>query len=62
MRVLYFTRDYTTHDYRYLTALADTEYKIYYLRLEQSTHKTENQALPSGIEPIPWVGGNRPYH
>ncbi len=62
MRVLYFTRDYTTHDHRYLTALANTEYKIYYLRLEQSTHKTDNQALPPDIEPVPWVGGNRPYH
>jgi glycosyltransferase involved in cell wall biosynthesis len=60
MRILYFSRDYSTHDHRFLSALAQTEHKIYYLRLEQSGHTLEDRPLPPEIEPVPWAGGNRP--
>lgn len=53
-RVLYFSRDYTVHDHRFLVALAESEYKIYFLRLEQYQHPPERRPLPSKIEPVFW--------
>jgi glycosyltransferase involved in cell wall biosynthesis len=60
MRVLYFTRDYTSHDYRFLTALAKTEHKVFYLRLEQGEHIQEDRSLPSEVEIVYWKGGKSP--
>jgi glycosyltransferase involved in cell wall biosynthesis len=60
MRILYFSRDYTSHDYRFLTSLAKTEHKIYYLRLETNKRVYEDRPLPHEIEQVPWVGGGRP--
>jgi glycosyltransferase involved in cell wall biosynthesis len=59
-RVLYFTRDYTPHDHRFLASLAETEYKIYFLRLERSGNQIEDRPIPSKIETIVWAGGGRP--
>lgn len=60
MKVLYFTRDYTTHDHRFLTALANTEHKVFYLRLERRGRQLEDRALPPEIELVPWEGGSKP--
>lgn len=60
MRILYFSRDYTTHDYRFLTSLAKTEHKVYYLRLEAGKHVLEKRTLPPDIEQVSWAGGTRP--
>jgi glycosyltransferase involved in cell wall biosynthesis len=57
MRILYFTRDYTPHDHRFLSALQKTGHKIYYLRLERKSHQLEDRALPAGVEQVPWAGG-----
>lgn len=60
MRILYFSRDYSTHDHRFLSALAQTEHKIYYLRLEQGIHTLEDRPLPPEIDQVQWVGGKHP--
>lgn len=60
MRLLYFSRDYTPHDHRFLSALAKTEHQIGYLRLERRGHTLEQRPLPSGVEAILWVGGQSP--
>lgn len=60
MRVLYFTRDYTPHDHRFLAALAQTEHQVAYLRLERRGAQLEDRPLPQGIQAIPWAGGRRP--
>ncbi len=60
MRLLYFSRDYTTHDHRFLTALAETGHTVFYLRLEQRGHQLEDRPLPPGIEQIHWAGGRSP--
>lgn len=60
MRILYFSRDYTTHDHRFLSALAHTGHQVYYLRLEQSGLTLEDRPLPPEIEQLQWVGGERP--
>jgi glycosyltransferase involved in cell wall biosynthesis len=59
-RILYFSRDYTTHDYRFLSALAKTEYEVAFLQLERSGHAFEDRTLPPEIKQIPWVGGQSP--
>ena len=59
MRILYFSKDYTTHDYRFLSALAKTEHHIGFLRLERGKQVLEKRSLPREIEIIPWAGGKR---
>ncbi len=59
-RLLYFTRDYTTHDRRFLCALAETWQEVYYLRLEQRGHALEDRPLPPQVRIVPWAGGQRP--
>lgn len=61
MRVLYFTRDYTPHDHRFLTALAGTHHQIYYLRLERSPRQLEDRSLPPEVEQVHWLGGQKPF-
>lgn len=60
MRILYFSRDYTTHDHRFLSALAQTEHEIGFLRLERGAHQFEDRVLPPGVTLIPWAGGQTP--
>jgi glycosyltransferase involved in cell wall biosynthesis len=60
MRILYFSRDYTTHDHRFLTDLAKTDHQVYYLRLESSGQVFEDRPLPPEIEQVQWAGGNQP--
>jgi len=59
-RILYFSRDYTPHDHRFLTALARTDHRIYYLRLEAASNVIEDRPLPAEIEQVQWAGGNHP--
>jgi len=49
MRILYFSRDYTPHDYRFLSSLAETDHQIWYLRLERKTPQREDRAIPEKI-------------
>jgi L-malate glycosyltransferase len=57
MRILYFSKDYTPHDHRFLTALAKTEHQVFYLRLERQGHTREDRSLPPQVQQIPWAGG-----
>ena len=59
-KVLYFTRDYSTHDHRFLSALAGSPYQVYFLRLEQRGRQLEYRPLPPGVEQISWRGGQTP--
>jgi glycosyltransferase involved in cell wall biosynthesis len=58
MRILYFSRDYTPHDHRFLSALAGTGHQLFYLRLERQGHQAEERALPPEVEILQWSGGN----
>jgi glycosyltransferase involved in cell wall biosynthesis len=62
VRVLYFSRDYTPHDHRFLAALAQSDHSIYYLRLEKREPRSEELPLPQNIETVPWVGGKQPVN
>lgn len=59
MRVIYFTRDYTPHDQRFLFALAETDHEVYFLRLERRGAQLEDRPLPRGITQIRWIGGQK---
>jgi glycosyltransferase involved in cell wall biosynthesis len=56
-KILYFSRDYTTHDHRFLSALAGSQHQVAYLRLENRGGELEDRPLPVEIEQIPWAGG-----
>jgi glycosyltransferase involved in cell wall biosynthesis len=58
VRILYFSRDYSPHDHRFLAALAGTEHEVFYLRLECSPRQAEDRPVPSQIEQVPWAGGH----
>jgi L-malate glycosyltransferase len=60
VRILYFTRDYSPHDHRFLSALAKTDHEIYSLRLECQKIKREERSLPVNVEHILWKGGRGP--
>ncbi len=60
-RVLYFTRDYTTHDHRFLASLADNGYEVNYLRLERRGRQIEDRPLPPSVRQVQWRGGQKPF-
>ena len=57
MRILYFSKDYSTHDHRFLSALAGTAHTISYLRLERNARQVEDRPVPEPIEQVQWAGG-----
>jgi len=52
LRVLYFTRDYSPHDERFLSALAQTAHEVFLLRLEPR----QSVDLPAGITEVKFTG------
>ncbi len=60
-RVLYFSRDYTPHDYRFLAALTDSNYQVGYLRLQKRGLGREDRPIPAGVEQLHWVGEREPF-
>lgn len=59
-RILYFSRDYSTHDHRFLSALGKTGHQVYYLHLETRGHSLEDRPVPAVVEHVLWAGGDRP--
>jgi glycosyltransferase involved in cell wall biosynthesis len=61
MRILYFSKDYSTHDHRFLTAIAAGGHDVFYLRLESSARQVEDRPVPSQVEQVQWAGGRGPF-
>ncbi len=61
MKILYFSRDYTTHDHRFLTSLAGAGHLVYFLRLEKMGVDLEDRPLPPEVIAVHWAGGRRPF-
>src|ERR1035437_7069360 len=58
MRVLYFSRSYTSHDRRFLVELAASPHEIWYLRLEgEDSTKYELRPVPEGVRELSPLGG-----
>ena len=49
-RVLYFSRNLTTHDLRFLSSLAETDHEVTFLRLENKKTGISEQSLPKNIK------------
>jgi glycosyltransferase involved in cell wall biosynthesis len=62
MRIIYFSLDYTPHDHRFLSALAETEHDVFYVRLQRGARQTEDLPVPSNIEQVLWKGGQAVFH
>lgn len=60
MRVLYFSRSYTTHDRRFLVEMASSHHEIWHLRLENDGNRYELRPLPDGIRELDALGGSEP--
>lgn len=61
MKILYFSLDYTPHDHRFLSALAETEHEVFYVRLQRGPRQTEDRPLPAAVRQVRWAGGRRPF-
>jgi glycosyltransferase involved in cell wall biosynthesis len=56
-KIIYFSSDYSPHDYRFLSALAKTEHEVFYVRLQGSGRITEDRPIPPAIHLVHWAGG-----
>lgn len=56
MKVIYFSQDYTTHDYRFLTKLAQSPHEVWYVRFETTPVPFETRPIPSDIQVVNWMG------
>ena len=61
MKILYFSRSYTPHDHRFLSALAGTPHSVSFLQLEPAKRQTENRPIPANVQVIPWRGRQAPF-
>ena len=57
MKIIYFSKDYSPHDHRFLAALSETEHEVYYLKLEKNLRQVEDRPVPENIQQILWAGG-----
>lgn len=60
MRVLYFSREYTPHDRRFLSALTEAGQEVHYLRLENHNQPDDNRPLPRDVVEENWGVGVYP--
>ena len=61
MRIIYFSKNYTPHDHRFLSSLSKTQHEIFYLKLEANQRQTEDRPVPSNVQQILWAGGQREF-
>ena len=61
MRILYFSKNYTPHDFRFLNSLSKTEHEIFYLKLESNQRQVEDRPVPENVQQILWAGGQREF-
>ena len=57
MKIIYFSKNYTPHDYRFLSSLAQTEHEVFFLQLEAAMRQTEDRPVPENVRQILWAGG-----
>lgn len=61
MKIVYFSRNYTPHDFRFLNSLSKTEHQIFYLKLEANHRQMEDRPVPENVRQILWAGGKREF-
>lgn len=61
MRILYFSRTYTPHDYRFLQAMSENGDAVYVLHLENRSQPLEDRPLPRRVERVHWLADRVPF-
>lgn len=61
MRILYFSRDYSPHDHRFLSAIVDGGHSAFYLRLQSGVRMTEARPVPAAVEQVAWRGAGERF-
>lgn len=61
LRIIYFSKNYTPHDYRFLFSSSKTKHEIYFLQLEATLHQTEDRPVPKNVRQVLWAGGKREF-
>ena len=61
MKIIYFSKNYTPHDHRFLFSLSQTKHEVYFLQLEATTRQTEDRPVPENVQQILWAGGRREF-
>jgi glycosyltransferase involved in cell wall biosynthesis len=62
VRILYFSKDYTVHDHRILSALGTTDHEIFWLRLFRDSGLDRRNPIPKGITLLEWKAGADHLH
>ncbi|MEX2144534.1 MAG: glycosyltransferase family 4 protein [Anaerolineales bacterium] len=55
MKILYFSRSYTPHDFRFLSAIVEGGHRAFFLR-SQHSNSSRIPPLPKGTEEVAWSG------
>jgi glycosyltransferase involved in cell wall biosynthesis len=61
MKILYFSRGYSTHDHRFLTAISDHGHEVFFVRLEGNRRQVEDRPVPENVHQVIWKGGREPF-
>lgn len=61
MRIIYFSKNYTPHDHRFLSSLSKTKHEIFYLKLGANQRQTEDRPVPENVQQILWKGGQSEF-
>ncbi|MCS6995167.1 MAG: glycosyltransferase family 4 protein [Anaerolineales bacterium] len=61
MKLIYFSLDYTPHDHRFLTAIAESGHQVFYVRLQRGARQVESRPVPPEVEIVLWAGGQKPF-
>lgn len=61
MRIVYFSKDYTTHDHRFLASIVEGGHEVHFLRLERGPRQVEDRPVPSQVHQVQWAGGRGPF-
>ena len=62
MKIIYFSKNYTPHDYRFLSSLSRTKHEVFFLQLEATSRQTDDRPVPEKVQQLLWAGGQREFH
>lgn len=61
MRIIYFSKSYTTHDHRFLKAISDHGHEVFFVQLEGNKRQVEDRPIPERVQQVIWKGGREPF-
>ena len=61
MKILYFSLGYSTHDHRFLKAISDHGYDVFFVQLEGNKRQVEDRSIPEKVRQVIWKGGREPF-